>query len=291
MSADASRNRVLGTLPVHLVGAGPGDPGLLTRRGAELLACAHAVFHDELVAAAVLDLAPGATRFPVGRRAGIPGRDPLGTAAQMARLARRGQRVVRLKGGDSYLYGRGAEEALALLDAGVPFVVVPGVSSAFAAPAAMGIPLTHRDLASSVTILTGHRRPDMTPARWRAPAMGADTLVVMMGGRRLDQITGDLVAAGKPAATPAAVVVAATTPQQEHLVGSLGTIAAEARRLELGTPAIMVVGEVVRLAETLNCPAAGPHGSGRSSRPTARYLTCGFGQIESRGKVDQFGRN
>lgn len=255
MSVDASRNSVRGTPPVHLVGAGPGDPGLLTRRGAELLACADAVFHDELVAAAVLDLAPRATRFPVGRRAGIPGRDPRGTAAEMARLARRGQRVVRLKGGDSYLYGRGAEEAVALLDQGVPFVVVPGVSSAFAAPAAVGIPLTHRDLASSVTILTGHRRANMTAARWRALAMGADTLVVMMGGRRLDEITRDLVGAGRPPATPAAVVVAATTPQQEHLVGSLGTIAADARRLELGTPAIMVVGEVVRLAETLTCPA------------------------------------
>lgn len=255
MSVDAPRNIARDTLPVHLVGAGPGDPGLLTRRGADLLACADAVFHDELVSAAVLDLAPRATRFPVGRRAGIPGRDPRGTAVQMARLARQGQRVVRLKGGDSYLYGRGAEEAVALLDQGVPFVVVPGVSSAFAAPAAVGIPLTHRDLASSVTIITGHRRAGTTAVRWRALATGADTLVVMMGGRRLEEITGELVGAGRPPSSPAAVVVAATTPQQEHLVSSLGSIAADARRLGLSTPAVMVVGEVVRLAETLNSRA------------------------------------
>ncbi|MEA2681882.1 MAG: uroporphyrinogen methyltransferase / synthase [Chloroflexota bacterium] len=255
MSVDAPRNSGEVTLPVHLVGAGPGDPGLITRRGAELLATADAVFHDELVGSDILDLAPHATRFPVGRRAGNPGRDPGRTAAQMARLARRGQQVVRLKGGDSYLYGRGAEEAVALLAEGVPFVVVPGVSSAFAAPAAVGIPLTHRDLASSVTIITGHRRPEVTTARWRALALGADTLVVLMGGRRLEEVTADLVAAGRPPATPAAVVVAATTPRQAHLVTTLGSIAADARRLEMGTPAIMVVGEVVRLAETLNSPA------------------------------------
>jgi siroheme synthase len=163
--------------------------------------------------------------------------------------------VVRLKGGDSYLYGRGAEEATGLLEEGVPFVVVPGVSSAFAAPAAVGIPLTHRDLASSVTILTGHRRSDTSAARWRALALGADTLVVMMGGRRLEEIAAELVAAGRPASTPAAVVVAGTTSRQEHLVSTLGAIAADARRLRAATPAIMVVGEVVRLSETLHSPA------------------------------------
>jgi uroporphyrin-III C-methyltransferase len=254
MSADASRNSAGAPLPVHLVGAGPGDPGLLTRRGAELLAVADAVFHDELVDGGVLDLATRATRFPVGRRAGIPGRDPVRTAEQMARLARRGLRVVRLKGGDSYLFGRGAEEAAALLDCGVPFMVVPGVSSAFAAPAAAGIPLTHRDLASSVTIITGHQRARMPAQRWRAIATGADTLVVMMGGRRLAELAADLVDAGRPATTPAAVVVAGSTARQVHVVSSLSRVAVDARALDPGTPAIMVVGDVVTLAETLLSP-------------------------------------
>jgi uroporphyrin-III C-methyltransferase len=255
MSVDAPRNSAAAALPVHMVGAGPGDPGLLTRRGAELLEESDAVFHDQLIHPAVLDLARRATRFPVGRRAGNPGRDLRGTAAKMARLARRGQRVVRLKGGDSYLYGRGAEEAVALLDEGVPFVVVPGVSSAFAAPASVGIPLTHRDLASSVTILTGHRRLETDAARWRALAIGADTLVVMMGGRRLEEIAAELVAAGRPASTPAAVVVAATTSRQDHLVSTLRAVASDARRLRPATPAILVVGAVVRLSETLHSPA------------------------------------
>ncbi|HEY8740899.1 MAG TPA: uroporphyrinogen-III C-methyltransferase [Candidatus Dormibacteraeota bacterium] len=255
MSVDASRNSAGGPLPVHLVGAGPGDPGLLTRRGAALLEAADAVFHDQLVDARVLDLAGAATLFPVGRRAGIPGRDPARTAEQMARLAVRGARVVRLKGGDSYLFGRGAEEAVALLALGVPFEVVPGVSSAFAAPAAAGIPLTHRDLASSVTIITGHRRAELADQRWRALATGADTLVVMMGGRRLEELTRDLVDAGRAPSTPAAVVVAATTDRQAHVVSTLGSIAADARRLAIGTPAILVIGEVVSLAETLLAPA------------------------------------
>lgn len=251
MSADASRNTIGRPQPVHLVGAGPGDPGLLTVRAAHLLTVCDAVFHDELVNSAVLDLAPTAERWPVGRRAGQGGRDPVDTARRMAALARQGQRVVRLKGGDPYLFGRGAEEAAALLDLGIGFEVVPGVSSAFAAPGAAGIPLTHRDLASSVTILTGHAGVAADPERWRALATGADTLVVMMGGRRLAEISRALVDAGRPASTPAAVVVAATTAQQRHLVGTLDTIAADARRQGLGTPAVLVVGEVVGLAETL----------------------------------------
>jgi uroporphyrin-III C-methyltransferase len=255
MSADASRNTIGRPPPVHLVGAGPGDPGLLTLRGAHLLKECDAVFHDELVDAAVLDLAVTAERRPVGRRAGQGGRNPRQTAVEMAGLARQGLRVVRLKGGDPYLFGRGAEEAAALLELGIGFEVVPGVSSAFAAPGAAGIPLTHRELARSVTILTGHAGADAEPARWRALATGADTLVVMMGGRRLAEITRALVEAGRPASTPAAVVVAATLLEQRHLVRTLGTIAEDARHHGLGTPAVMVVGEVVRLAETLLGPA------------------------------------
>ena len=255
MSLAASRNQVGRPLPVHLVGAGPGDPGLLTVRGAHLLTESDAIFHDELLDAAVLDLAASARRYPAGRRAGQGGRDPRQTAAQMAALARRGLRVVRLKGGDPYLFGRGAEEAAGLLELGVPFEVVPGVSSAFAAPAVVGIPLTHRTLASSVTIITGHRGLDTDPPRWRALATGADTLVVMMGGSRLAEISRALLDAGRPASSPAAVVVAATMPGQRHLVSTLAAVAVDARRHQLGTPAVLVVGEVVSLAETLLGPA------------------------------------
>ncbi|MGI8609426.1 MAG: uroporphyrinogen-III C-methyltransferase [Candidatus Dormibacteria bacterium] len=255
MSADASRNTIGGPRPVHLVGAGPGDPDLLTVRGARLVQGADAVYFDELVDTRVLNLATGAQTVPVGRRAGQGGRDPGQTALEMAAMARSGMRVVRLKGGDPYLFGRGAEEASALLQLGVPFEVVPGVSSAFAAPAAAGIPLTHRALASSVTILTGHRGADFDPRRWRALATGADTLVVLMGGTRLAEITLALVAAGRPAGTPAAVVVAATMADQRHVVSTLDGVAAEARRQSLGTPAVLVVGEVVSLAATLLGPA------------------------------------
>jgi uroporphyrin-III C-methyltransferase len=251
MSAEASRNSPGAPLPVHLVGAGPGDPGLLTMRGAQLLKECHAVFHDELVDPGTLDIAPTARQYRVGRRAGQGGRDPRETAGRMAALAIRGLRVVRLKGGDSYLFGRGAEEAAALLELGVPFEVVPGVSSAFAAPAAAGIPLTHRELASSVTILTGHRGPGVDAERWRALATGADTLVVLMGAGRLAEVSADLVAAGRPASTPAAVVVAATTHQQRHLVSSLRDVAEAARAAGLGTPAVLVVGDVVSLSDTL----------------------------------------
>jgi len=252
MRADGGRNSEEPPLAVHLVGAGPGDPGLLTRRGEALLAAAGAVFHDALIEPAMLELAGSATRFAVGRRAGRSGRDPIATAAEMARLASRGVRVVRLKGGDPYLFGRGAEEAEALLELGIPFEVVPGVSSAFAAPGAVGIPLTHRTMSSSVTIMTGHRGPDLS--RWRALATGADTLVVLMGAARLEEITRALVDAGRPAEGPAAVVAAATTPAQHHVVSRLGTIAAEARRLQVGTPAVLVVGDVVSLAHTLLGP-------------------------------------
>ena len=252
MRADGGRNTAGAPRTVHLVGAGPGDPGLLTRRGEALLASAGAIFHDALIEPEMLALAGSAERFAVGRRAGRSGRDPIATATEMARLASRGVRVVRLKGGDPYLFGRGAEEAEALLELGIPFEVVPGVSSAFAAPAAAGIPLTHRALSRSVTIMTGHRGADL--ARWRALATGADTLVVLMGSARLAEITLALVEAGRAADGPAAVVAAATTPRQHHVVSRLGTIASEARRLQLGTPAVLVVGEVVSLARTLLGP-------------------------------------
>ena len=183
---------------VYLVGAGPGDPDLLTVRAASLLQIADAVFHDQLVPEAVLALARGAELVPVGHRFG--GRKPevARVVEMMAARAAAGELVVRLKGGDPYLFGRGAEEAAALLERGIAFEMVPGISSALAGPAAAGIPLTHRELASSVTIVTGHEREGAGRVRWERLATGADTLVVLMGATRLRQLTRSIVLAGRP---------------------------------------------------------------------------------------------
>ncbi|HEV3230746.1 MAG TPA: uroporphyrinogen-III C-methyltransferase [Candidatus Dormibacteraeota bacterium] len=244
-------------LPVSLVGAGPGDPELLTVRAARLLAAADAVFHDELVSPAVLALArPEAELVAVGHRAGRRRRPVAEVVAAMARAARAGRRVVRLKGGDPYLFGRGAEEAEELLRLGLAFEVVPGISSALAGPAAAGIPLTHRELASSVTIVTGHAAEGEGRVRWDRLATASDTLVVLMGAGRLAALAEDLVAAGRDPATPAAVVMAATTPGQRQVVAPLAAIAEAAAAAGLEPPALLVVGPVVRLATVLGAPSA-----------------------------------
>ena len=238
---------------VYLVGAGPGDPELLTVRTARLLETADAIFHDALVPQAILDRAgPRAGMVPVGHRAGgvKPAVGPV--AREMAGRAMAGELVVRLKGGDPYLFGRGGEEAQALLDAGVAFEVVPGVTSALSGPAAAGIPVTHRRLAGSVTIVTGHESEgDAERVRWDALATASDTLVVMMGAARLRSLSRRIVAAGRPPSTPAAVVMAATRPEQRQAIATLADIAEVARTAGIGAPAILIVGEVVRLAATL----------------------------------------
>ena len=236
---------------VFLVGAGPGDPDLLTVRAARLLAEADVVFYDALVPTQALALATTSELVPVGHRAGEERQDPAAVADEMAARARSGEMVVRLKGGDPFLFGRGGEEASALLERDVAFEVVPGVSSALAAPAAAGIPLTHRGVASSVTIVTGHERENSDGVRWEQLATGADTLVVLMGGARLRQLSRSLVLAGRAPGTPAAVVMAATRPEQRHVVATLETIADAADHAAIGTPAVLVVGEVVRLSEVL----------------------------------------
>ena len=235
--------------PVFLVGAGPGDPELLTLRAAGLLARADAVFHDELVSDAVLARCrQGAELVPVGHRAGVA-RVPVGDiVARMAERANRAEVVVRLKGGDPFVFGRGGEEALALLAQDVAFEVVPGVSSALAAPAAAGIPVTHRGISSSVCIVTGNGSGRV---RWRALAGGADTLVVLMGASRMGQLCSDIIAAGRSAATPAAVIAAASLPQQRHVAATLGSIAEVSAREGIPTPAVLVVGEVAALSGVL----------------------------------------
>lgn len=240
---------------VSLVGAGPGDPELLTLRGLRLLQHADAVVHDRLIPPALLDYCRAeAIRYDVGKS---PGRHPCRQEEindLLIRLAQEGKRVVRLKGGDPFVFGRGGEEALALARAGVPFEIVPGVSSALAAPAAAGIPVTHRGLAASVTIATGHPRSESTPGEdhdWAALAATRGTLVFLMAVENLDHIVAQLVANGRSPNEPAAMVQSGTTPEQRVVRASLGEIDAKTREAEIRSPAVLVVGPTAALAEVI----------------------------------------
>jgi uroporphyrin-III C-methyltransferase len=224
----------------------------LTLRAARLLARADVVFHDELVSASVMAMInPRAELVAAGHRAGALKRPLEEVVAQMTERARLGKLVVRLKGGDPYLFGRGAEEASMLLAVGTDFQVVPGISAALSGPAAAGIPVTHRGLASSVTIVTGHEHEGEGGVCWDRLATGADTLVVLMGGRRLRELARSIIEAGRSPLAPAAVVMAATRPEQRHVVSTLGSVATAADDAGLGPPSILVVGEVARLSRTL----------------------------------------
>ena len=277
-------------MTVYLVGAGPGDPGLLTRRGAELLGLADVVLYDRLVSPALLDLAPpGAELIDVGKRPDVaPGVGDGGARSQDARqeeiarlLVEHGRRVgvvVRLKGGDPFLFGRGGEEVAALAAARIPFEVVPGVTSAFAAPTVAGIPVTHRGVASSVTVVTGRvgeagggegtGAPD-----WAALARAGGTLVILMGMSTRAAIAEALIAGGRAPDTPAAVIARATTPAQRVARTTLAGLAG----VELDSPAVIVVGPVAALSEEMPAEASGANLSGRTvvvtrSGPRARGL-------------------
>jgi uroporphyrin-III C-methyltransferase len=239
---------------VSLVGAGPGDPELITVKGLRRLRAADVVIHDALIGAELLEeCRREATIIDVGKRAGRPSTPQPWISQLLVAHGRAGRQVVRLKGGDPFVFGRGGEEAEALVAAGLPWEVVPGVSSAIAAPAYAGIPLTHRDHAASFAVVSGHEPTDREASRlhWQALARGIDTLVFLMGARRLAEISAQLIAHGRPAATPAALIRWGSTAQQETLVATLGTIAEAAAQARLGPPALLVVGEVVRLRAAL----------------------------------------
>jgi len=239
---------------VWLIGAGPGDPGLITVAGVAALAEAEVVVYDRLVSAQLLALAPSsAERIFVGKEAGTHALRQEEINALLVEKARQGRRVVRLKGGDPYVFGRGGEEAEALAAAAIPFEVVPGVTSAVAVPAYAGIPVTHRGLASSFAVITGHEDPTKgeTAVDWSKLATGVDTLVFLMGAATLPQIVEKLVEHGRPAATPVAVIRWGTTPAQEVVTGTLADIVRRVKEAGLEPPAVTVVGEVVRLRETL----------------------------------------
>jgi uroporphyrin-III C-methyltransferase/precorrin-2 dehydrogenase/sirohydrochlorin ferrochelatase len=251
---------------VSLVGAGPGDPDLLTRRAAQRLAEADLVLYDALVDPAVLELAGKAQRFYVGKRAGRHHVTQEQIHRILIRAAQRGQRVVRLKGGDPFVFGRGGEEALALAEAGIPFEVVPGISSSVAAPALAGIPVTHRGMSTGFVVVSGHADEAWQPAL-DSLAPGALTVVVLMGLAHRGAIASRLLSRGWSTHTPAAIVWAASRAEGSTWRGTLADLAAAAPATESAeAPGTIVVGAVVSLAEALAPAASHPITAAGGSR-------------------------
>lgn len=241
---------------VTLVGAGPGDPDLLTVKAARAIASASLVLYDRLVSPEILALLPsGADRIDVGKESSHHTLPQDAIVELLVRLARSGRAVLRLKGGDPYIFGRGGEEAEALARAGIPFEVVPGISAAQGAAAACGIPLTHRDHASRVVWVTGHRRGDADDADeldWRSLAQPDQTLVVYMGLAALPVIAARLIEHGLDPGTPAAIVERATLAAQRTVTGTVRTLPALARAADVRSPALIVIGTVVGMRAVLD---------------------------------------
>lgn len=239
---------------VYLVGAGPGDPGLLTLKGKVLLEAADVVVYDALVSAEILAIiAPTAEKIDAGKRMGRHSLLQTQTTELLIAKAREHAVVVRLKGGDPFIFGRGGEEMEDLVTAGIPVEVVPGVTAGIAAPAYAGIPLTHRNYSSSVIFVTGHEmagkyRPGVN---WSAIAHSAETIVVYMGVRNLDRITQELMMAGLAGETPIALVRWGTTPDQQVLIATLEKIVDRVELAQFGAPSIAVIGNVVKLHDLL----------------------------------------
>jgi uroporphyrinogen III methyltransferase/synthase len=278
---------------VALVGAGPGDPGLLTVRALELITQADAILFDRLIPAGALDGArANAELVYVGKEPGRSAMKQEEINARLIELGRAGKRVVRLKGGDPFVFGRGAEEATALREAGVRYEIVPGVTAGLAAPAYAGIPVTHRDAASAVALVTGHEDPDKEESAldWDALARFPGTLVLYMGVGRLATISRALIAAGRPADEPAAVVERGTLPGQRAVLATLSTIADRAAEQGVKPPAVTVVGPVAAQRERLAWLEDRPlHGRtvavtrarAQASELAARLRALGAGVVEA----------
>ena len=237
---------------VYLVGSGPGDPGLLTLKARDLIASCDVIVYDYLINPNVLNYARANVKRVYAGKVGGGRQTPQEQInAELIGHALQGERVVRLKGGDPFLFGRGGEEGEALAAAGIPFEIVPGISSALAVPAYAGIPLTHRDHSSSVTVLTGARANDGEFKRNPLLSSPADTLVILMGVKHLREIAGDLVAAGHSRETPVAVIRWGSYEGQQTVCGTLDSIADAAEQAEMRAPAVIVIGEVVKLRERL----------------------------------------
>ncbi len=244
---------------MYLVGAGPGDPGLLTVRGRELLAMCDTIVYDALVNPVLVDdswigRTSEAEKIFVGKRGGAPSMEQDAITALLLELARAGKRVVRLKGGDPMVFGRGGEEAIALADAGLEFEVVPGITAGVAAPAYAGIPVTHRGVSTSVTFITGHEDPgkDKDQTDWAALARAGGTLVLYMGVSRLTKIASALIDGGRSPHTPAAIIEWGTYPRQRTVTATLATLAERAAREKVIAPSIAIVGDVVKLRDEMS---------------------------------------
>ena len=257
MSQDISHYTMPKFLKGHvwLVGAGPGDPGLITLLGAHALREADAVVYDALVSPEILGMAnPDAELRYAGKRGGKPSSSQRDITLTLIQLAREGKRVLRLKGGDPFVFGRGGEEALRLAEAGVPFRIVPGISAGLAAPAYAGIPLTHRDHNSVVTFLTGHGMSGDIPDTidWAAVSRGSPVIVMYMAMKHLPRIVDRLIEAGRDREEPVAIISRATTLEQEVLETRLGECVDAARAAAISPPAIVIAGSVVSLRSRLD---------------------------------------
>ena len=280
-SSDASTGHV------WLVGAGPGDPGLLTLAAAQAIGVADVILYDALAPSAVLRHARSDTRLEyVGKRAGVQALPQDEIEGRLIELARDGLAVVRLKGGDPFIFGRGGEEALALRAAGVSFTIVPGISSALAAPAYAGIPVTHRGMAASFMVLTGSEAGEDGGAIDWSAASRVDTLVVLMGMASLDTIARRLISAGRAGGTPAAVVRWGTRADQQVVRATLASIGEASRRAGLASPAVVVVGEVAALADQLGWFQPGPLAGRRIVVTRARSRSSGLAsRLEALGAL------
>lgn len=261
---------------VYLVGAGPGDPGLITVRGLECLRQAEVVIYDRLVHESLLDEAPAwAERIFVGKMPGCHARRQEEINALLIERARAGQMVVRLKGGDPFVFGRGAEEAAACAAAGVRYEIVPGVSSAIGVPARAGIPVTHRGVSSAFAVVTAHRGAGDHDDELNWAALSAiDTLVVLMGVERLPYVVASLIKHGKSPQTPAAVIERGTLPGEQVIIGTLSNIVTRAALAGIRSPAAIVIGEVVRLRERLlGAMSDCPQEKSRVKEPTLAEMT------------------
>jgi uroporphyrin-III C-methyltransferase len=243
---------------VWLCGAGPGDPGLLTLHALNALRQADVIVYDALVETGLLDWArPGAARVYAGKRGGKPSAKQRDISLRLVELAREGKRVLRLKGGDPFVFGRGGEEAQTLVQHGVPIRIVPGISAGIGGLAYAGIPVTHRDVNQSVTFVTGHDQSGETPQSldWAAISKGSQVIVIYMGMKHIARIAGHLLDAGRPASEPVAVVTAATTPAQQVLETSLGRVVADLDAAEMEPPAIICVGRSALMRQALDWQA------------------------------------
>ena len=266
---------------VWLVGAGPGDAGLLTLRGKQVLSEAEVVVYDALVGQGVLNMIPDSARLVfAGKRSGNHYMKQHDTNRLLLEEARKGYRVVRLKGGDPFLFGRGGEELELLAEHGIPFEVVPGVTSAFAVPAYSGIPVTHRDYTSSVHVITGHKRGESEyDIDFGALVKTKGTLIFLMGIAALPHIRAGLLEAGMDPATPAAVLQKGTTAAQKRIVATLDTLEAECERQGVETPAIIVVGPVCSLADTFSWYEKRPLGGVKALVTRPRELVSGLADL------------